>query len=104
MLGRDDDIINCGGIKINQAEIEEIADCGCVGHSDPVSGQTPWLFVCLHPDASISEENITARLAKETDREKLPKRILSIDELPQTFNGKLLRKALKETADRIYGK
>jgi len=108
MLGRDDDIINCGGVKINPAEIEEIAmkiegiaDCGCVGHSDPVSGQTPWLFVCLHPDASISEEDITARLAKETDREKLPKRILIIDELPRTFNGKLLRRVLKETADKM---
>lgn len=110
MLGRDDDIINYGGVKINPNEIEEIAmrcpdvaDCGCVGHTDPVSGHAPWLFVCLHPNAEHGAEGVSAWLAKNIDREKMPKRVIPIDELPRTFNGKLLRRALKDISDQMEG-
>ncbi len=106
MLGRDDDIINYGGVKINPLDIEEaamrcpaVADCGCVGHEDPVSGHAPWLFVQLHPDAKMDEDGVSAWLMKNIDRERMPKRVIAIDEIPRTFNGKLLRRSLKEIAD-----
>lgn len=106
MLGRDDDIINYGGVKINPLDIEEaamrcpaVADCGCVGHEDPVSGHAPWLFVQLQPDADINEDGVSAWLMKNIDRERMPKRVIAIDEIPRTFNGKLLRRALKDLAD-----
>ena len=103
MLGRDDDIINYGGVKINPSDIEEavmhyedVADCGCVGVDDPVSGQVPWLFIVLDPASDITVEEIGARLMKDLEREKMPKRIIPIEQIPRTFNGKLLRKELKE--------
>ena len=105
LLGRDDDIINFGGVKINPVDIEEIVrrcsgvvDCGCIGHSDPVSGQSPWLFVQLAPDAGISMEKVSEWIKSNVDREKMPKKILEIRELPKTSNGKLLRRVLKEIA------
>ncbi len=106
MLGRDDDIINYGGVKINPLDIEEaamrcpaVADCGCVGHEDPVSGHAPWLFVQLQADSDLDEDGVSAWLMKNIDRERMPKRVIAIDEIPRTFNGKLLRRALKEIAD-----
>ncbi len=108
MLGRDDDIINYGGVKINPLDIEEVAmrcpavaDCGCIGHEDVVSGHAPWLFVQLHPDSEIGEDGVSAWLTKNIDRERMPKRVIAIDEIPRTFNGKLLRRALKDTADSM---
>ncbi len=107
MLGRDDDIINYGGVKINPLDIEEaamrcpaVADCGCIGHEDPVSGHAPWLFVQLHPDADMDEDGVSAWLMKNIDRERMPKRVIAIEEIPRTFNGKILRRALKETAEK----
>ncbi len=108
MLGRDDDIINFGGVKINPVDIEEAAmkcpgvfDCGCVGRQDPVSGQAPWLFVQFEPDSECQTETVRTWLSGILDREKMPNKIIEIDELPRTFNGKLLRRELKKTADNI---
>ena len=105
MLGRDDDIINHGGIKINPIDIEEIVmkydgvkDCGCIGIPDAVSGEAVWLFVQLDPTAQTSSDIVGAWLQKNIDREKRPQRILEIDQIPRTFNGKLHRKKLKEIA------
>ena len=106
LLGRDDDIINFGGVKINPVDIEEIAmkcpgvvDCGCVGHEDPVSGHAPWLFVCLAPDCGLSADDVGTWLSRNIDREKMPKRIIELSQIPRTFNGKILRRKLLETED-----
>ena len=108
MLGRDDDIINFGGVKINPADIEEAAmkcpgvfDCGCVGCPDPVSGQTPWLFVQFEPDSDHEIKTVSVWLSQNLDREKMPNRIIEIDELPRTFNGKLLRRDLRKLAENM---
>ena len=108
LLGRDDDIINFGGVKINPIDIEEIVrrcpgveDCGCIGHADPVSGQSPWLFVCLRPDSGFDMDSVSSWVKQNIDREKMPKRVIEIRELPKTSNGKLLRRVLKEIADSL---
>lgn len=106
LLGRDDDIINFGGVKINPVDIEEAAmkcpgvvDCGCVGHEDPVSGHAPWLFVALEPGCDLSADDVGAWLSRNIDREKMPKRVIELSQIPRTFNGKLLRRKLLETED-----
>jgi acyl-CoA synthetase (AMP-forming)/AMP-acid ligase II len=108
MLGRDDDIINFGGVKINPLDIEKIAikcpgvlDCGCVGRSNQISGQEPWLFIQLDKSLPDDKEIVSAWLMKNLDREKMPKRIIEIENMPRTFNGKLLRKNLKEIAENM---
>lgn len=106
LLGRDDDIINCGGVKINPSDIEEIAmrcpdvaDCGCVGRDDPISGQAPWLFVQLKPESASGADQVAAWINAHIDRERMPKRVIAIPQIPHAFNGKLLRRELKEIPD-----
>ncbi len=101
LLGRDDDVINFGGVKISPDELEAaamqcpgVADCGCIGHDDPVSGQVPWLYVQLSGETTVDE--IGACLLRRLDRDKLPRKIIAIEKIPHTFNGKLLRRALRE--------
>ena len=101
VLGRKDDIINFKGIKIAPEEIEEsvrlypqILDCACVPKPDKISGQVPKLFVSVRDKDHFSREAFYAFLEKQLDRNKLPKEIEIIDEIPRTYNGKLQRAKL----------
>lgn len=101
-LGRQDDVINCGGVKISPEEIESqagkfpgIRDCACIPVPDPLQGQKPKLFV------SLSEEDLDMKafksfLREHLDSNKVPASVEVIDEIPRTYNGKLQRKKLEE--------
>lgn len=72
MLGRKDDVINYGGIKISPEEIESIVvqhpavkDCACVPVSDALTGQAPKLFVALSGNAGGSSGSTAAADANE---------------------------------------
>lgn len=106
MLGREDDVINFGGVKISPEEIESaamlcpnVADCCCVGKPDAISGQAPWLYVQASEGAELTGAEVGAFLLKTVDRDKLPKQIVVIDKIPRTFNGKLLRRELRDRQD-----
>lgn len=106
MLGREDDVINYGGVKISPEEIEDaagmcpgVADCCCVGKPDPVSGQAPWLYVQAAEGVELTAAEVGAFLLKNIDRDKLPKQVVVIDQIPRTFNGKLLRRELRDRQD-----
>ncbi|MCQ2547137.1 MAG: acyl--CoA ligase [Clostridia bacterium] len=101
MLGRKDDVINFGGVKISPEEIESmvikndiIADCACVPVDDPITGQAPKLYITLEKDAEYDAKVFKGFLAEVLDANKQPKFIEIIDEIPRTFNGKIKRKDL----------
>lgn len=101
-IGRKDDVINCGGIKISPDEIEaevckepQVKDCACVPMADPIQGQVPKLFVSLAEGVeSLDEKALRAFLKEHLDANKLPKKIEVIPEIPRTYNGKIQRKKL----------
>lgn len=103
MLGRKDDVINYGGIKISPEEIESIViknpvikDCACIPVKDALTGQAPKLLITLEDDGSsvYDAREFKAFLAANLDATKQPKYIEIIDEIPRTFNGKIKRKEL----------
>lgn len=103
MLGRKDDVINYGGVKIAPEEIEgqvhmhpAIADCACIPMKDELMGQAPKLFIALKKDADYDAKEFKAFLKTALDANKQPKIIEIIDEIPRTFNGKIQRKQLME--------
>lgn len=102
LLGRKGDVINVGGNKVSPDEIEDAAkklegveDCGCIGISDPLSGNTPKLFVQMKKGSAFDSVAIRAFLASELEPYKVPSVIEEIDLIPRSFNGKLLRRALR---------
>jgi len=106
MLGRKDDVINFGGVKISPEEIESqviksemIRDCACVPADDAITGQAPKLFITLEPGADYDAKAFQTFLAKVLDANKLPKYVEIIDEIPRTFNGKIKRNELRENND-----
>lgn len=101
MLGRKDDVINYGGIKISPEEIESIvikhplvSDCACVPMKDPLTGQAPKLFVSLSDPQQYDPKDLKNYLQKNLDANKQPKTVEVIDEIPRTFNGKIQRNKL----------
>jgi len=106
MLGRKDDVINFGGVKISPEEIESqvikseiVRDCACVPVGDAITGQAPKLFITLQPGADYDAKAFQSFLAKVLDANKLPKYVEVIDEIPRTFNGKIKRNELRENND-----
>lgn len=105
LIGRKGDVINMGGIKIAPTEIEEVAqsfpairDCACIPVSDPITGEAPLLFVALKEGAAWEPVELTKFLESKLERLKVPKRFRLIDEIPRTFNGKIIRRELKAIA------
>ncbi len=101
MLGRKDDVINFGGIKISPEEIEQevikspiVKDCAMVAKNDPISGQIPKLYIQLEDGAEYVKKEFKAFLAQALDATKQPQQIEVIDEIPRTYNGKIKRKEL----------
>ncbi|MBQ6496616.1 MAG: acyl--CoA ligase [Firmicutes bacterium] len=103
MLGRKDDVINYGGIKISPEEIEAIViqhpaieDCALIPMEDPLTGQAPKLFIQLSETEEYDPKEFRSWLAKNIDQNKQPVRIETIAKIPRTFNGKIIRHELKE--------
>ena len=79
ILGRTDDVINVGGIKVYPSEIEEVAYtlpevcfAKAVGEPDPFLGQHIELVVQLVEGISMGKRELRSKLSKLLDREKMP--------------------------------
>ncbi len=108
LVDRAKDMIIRGGENIYPREIEavvhqlpQIAEAAVVGRANPVYGEEPVLFVSLHPDKSISIDQIRDHLSESLSKYKLPVEITILDDLPKNAVGKIdkpmLRQRLVET-------
>ncbi len=102
LLGRKGDVINVGGNKVSPDEIEDVVkkmqgveDCGCIGISDPLKGNTPKLFVQMKKGCTFDSAAIRTHIASSLEPYKVPSVIEEIDLIPRSFNGKLLRRDLR---------
>lgn len=105
LLGRKDDMINMGGIKISPLELEakirevcgEIDAC-VIGLPDPagLAGQIPVLVYAADETVTISLAQLNQQLSDKIDRAKLPRAALKVGALPKTSNGKIKRNDLRD--------
>lgn len=106
LLGRQGDVINMGGIKIAPTEIEEVVmkhemvkDCACIPIPDEITGEAPKLFVALNEGYEFNQKELSKYMLSKLESLKVPKTFEIIDEIPRTFNGKIIRKELKALND-----
>ena len=114
LLGRVDDVMNVSGHRISTTEVESalvshptVAEAAVVGASDPTTGQGIVAFVILRGDAvadeSKSEEAIAElkkHVAKEIGPIARPRQIMVVQELPKTRSGKIMRRLLRDVAEK----
>lgn len=102
ILGRADDVINVGGLKVSPVEVEEAAlaipgirDCICIAVPHPISGQALKLLVVPDPDIPYNPRAIAAALHDSLEWYKVPARLEKTDAVRRTYNGKPDRKAYR---------
>ncbi len=105
VLGRADDVINVGGVRVCTAEVESalvahdsVAEAAVIGISDEVRGEIIKAFVLLNPGIKMTDQ-LQSEL-KSWVRQKIgyiaePAKIESVVKLPKTRSGKIMRRILK---------
>jgi long-chain acyl-CoA synthetase len=103
LVDRAKDMIIRGGENIYPREIEavvhglpQIAEAAVVGRAHPVYGEEPVLFVSVHPDKSISVDQIRDHLSQSLSKYKLPVEITILGDLPKNAVGKIAKPALRQ--------
>lgn len=101
LVGRADDVINVGGLKIAPTEVEDIAlrhpmvkECVCIPYEDKVLGRVVKMLVTLNEGYSLDAEELASYMAERLEAYKIPKYIEEVKEIPRTFNGKIDRKRI----------
>ena len=100
LQGRQNDVINVGGYKVNPSEVEDaissfelIRDCICVPAPHPVLGTAPKLLYVPAPGKEVKPKDIADFLKSRIESYKIPLLYQAVDAIKRTYNGKLDRKA-----------
>jgi acyl-CoA synthetase (AMP-forming)/AMP-acid ligase II len=103
LTGRNDDIINVGGFKVNPSEVENVAlsfpdisDCICIADKHPVLGTTLRLLVVMHECKTLDKRKLAHTLLEKLEKYKVPQLYKQVESIKRTYNGKLDRKYYRE--------
>jgi len=101
--GRLKELIIRGGQNIAPAEIEEtvvrmdgVRDCAVVGVSHETLGEVPVAFVVPEDGVTLELDAIRTFCANRLSDYKLPNDLKSVDEIPRTGSGKIMRFKLRD--------
>ncbi|WP_106751452.1 propionyl-CoA synthetase [Pannonibacter carbonis] len=110
IMARTDDIINVAGHRLSTGAMEEVlsghpdvAECAVIGIADQLKGQLPCGFVVLKSGVHRSHTEIETELVKRVRDLIGPvaafKIAITVDRLPKTRSGKILRGTMRQIAD-----
>ena len=98
VTGRDDDLINAGGIKLSPRTVEDVlrslpdvSDAAAFGVPDRMGVQQIWAAIVAPVPVDLSELHIACRLRLA---DKAPRLIIQINHIPRNANGNLVRAEL----------
>ena len=110
VLGRTDDIINVAGHRLSTGGMEavlashpDVAECAVIGIRDALKGEQPCGFVVLKSGVERPTQAIEGELVALVREQIGPvaafKLALTVQRLPKTRSGKILRGTMKRIAD-----
>ena len=115
LLGRVDDVMNISGHRLSTTEIEsalvshpKVAEAAVVGAADEMTGQAVCAFVILRESALTGDgsapddliEELRKHVQKEIGAIAKPRQIMIVPELPKTRSGKIMRRLLRDVAEK----
>jgi acetyl-CoA synthetase len=110
LLGRVDDVMNVSGHRLSTTEIEsalvshpKVAEAAVVGATDDTTGQAVCAFVILRGGAEQGDDIVTElrnHVAQEIGPIAKPRQIMVVAELPKTRSGKIMRRLLRDVAEK----
>ena len=110
VMARTDDVINVAGHRLSTGGMEEVvashkdvAECAVFGMNDKLKGQLPIGFIVLNSGVERSAEEVESEVVKLV-REKIGpvaafKTAVSVNRLPKTRSGKILRGTMRKIAN-----
>ncbi len=103
LVDRSDDVIISGGFNVYPREVElaleehpAVAEVGVAAVPHPRWGQGVGAWVVLHPNASVTDDELIAFCRERLAGYKKPVEIRFVPELPRNSTGKLLRRNLRQ--------
>jgi acetyl-CoA synthetase len=110
LLGRVDDVMNVSGHRISTIEVEsalvdhpEVAEAAVCGRSDDRTGQAIVAYVTLKggDEGSVDKlEELRNHVAAKIGPIAKPANIVFTPELPKTRSGKIMRRLLRDVAEK----
>jgi long-chain acyl-CoA synthetase len=101
LVERAKDVVIVSGFNVYPGEVEQVlaqhddvADVAVVGEPHPRTGETVVAYVVPKPGRDPDPVELLRHAGRRLARYKLPTRVELVDELPRSFAGKLLRRAL----------
>jgi long-chain acyl-CoA synthetase len=102
LVDRAKDLIIVSGFNVYPAEVEEViaahpavAQVAVIGVPHPHSGEAVKAYVVVADGASVEEDELIRHCEAHLARYKCPQKVMFVDEIPQSFSGKVLRKLLR---------
>jgi acyl-CoA synthetase (AMP-forming)/AMP-acid ligase II len=102
-VARSDDIIKTRGEKVSPTEVENVLygidgvqEAAVIGVRDPVLGNAIHAYVAVQDGANITEKMIKKTCLQHLEDFMVPSRVIFLDELPKTDNGKIRKLSLME--------
>ncbi len=110
IMARTDDVINVAGHRLSTGAMEEVlaahpdvAECAVIGVADELKGQLPMGFLCLNAGTERDENELVGEVVKMVRDQIGPvaafKLACTVDRLPKTRSGKILRGTMAKIAD-----
>jgi len=105
LLGRTDDVINVGGLKIAPQKVEDalimmpgISEAACVGVDDrsQVTGQVIKAYLVAELGTKLTDIDILGFLSDRLAPQELPSKFEWLQDLPRTSSGKIQRSLLTQ--------
>jgi long-chain acyl-CoA synthetase len=107
IVDRKKDLIICSGFNVYPREIEEVllshagvADAAVVGVSDPKRSESPYAFVIKKPGTTVNEDELIRFSNENLAAYKHIKHVEFVSEFPRNPNRKVLKRELRETAEK----
>lgn len=105
-LGRGDDVLNCQGYRVSAHEVEkvltshpDIGEVAVAADRRPDGVEILTAFVVPEAGHALQAEAILEWAAGRLARYKCPRRVVPLEGLPRTANGKLIRSRLAAPAE-----
>jgi acyl-CoA synthetase (AMP-forming)/AMP-acid ligase II len=103
IVDRKKEMIISGGFNIYPREVEQVieshpavAEASVIGIPDPTWGEAVKAVVVLKPGAQVTEEEIIGLCKAKIASYKKPRSVDFIKELPKNFQGKVMRRTLRD--------
>jgi acyl-CoA synthetase (AMP-forming)/AMP-acid ligase II len=102
-LGRNDDIIKTRGEKVSPVEIENVIynisgvkEVAVIGIPDEIIGESILAFITIFGNINFSGKDIQKECMSKLENFMVPQKIIFLEEMPKSSNGKIDKKSLKE--------